>query len=381
MLRRSFSWLDAFAIIWNQTVAFLLVTLQPLFVGALVDQEHFGLAGAGSVVSTNMFGCFFGALATVWLLRHFEVKLLVASGTILMVTGAVWAGLTVSSPLVFLAANATAGIGTGIAMSSGSACASAFARPERIFAGIMIGQTVAGTLLMLVGQEVLRDLGVGGGLFAFAALCATQLLLLSRFVEPPAAMDRSVPVAAVGRVTLPVLVSFCLFYIANSGIYANLERLAHVAGLSDRWIGPVLALSQVFGVVGAAVAAWLSVRFDRRTAIFIACAVIAAVTFALSQTRGTFVFASSVGLFIAAISFAVPFYFGALADGDPTGRAVVLGQLAMLLGFAIGPAMAGVVAEARSLSTMGVAACGVFMLAFLAATAISPRGTTASACE
>ena len=378
-LKRSFAWLDAFAIIWNQTIAFLLVTLQPILVGALVDQAHFGLAAAGRVVSTNMFGCFLGALGTVWLIRHFEVRLLVAFGTLVMLTGEVMAGLTVGAPSAFFVANATAGLGTGVTMSSGSACASAFERPDRLFAGIMIGQTIAGTLLMLVGEPVLRSVGIDGGLFALAALCATQLLLLSRFAEPPAAMDRVVPANAAIRITLPVLASCCLFYIANSGIYANFERLAHVAGLNDVWIGPVLAFSQAFGVVGAAVAARLSVRLDRRNAIFIACGMISAVTFVLSQTHGTMVFAGSLALFMAAISFAVPFYFGALADGDPTGRALVLGQLALLLGFAIGPAVAGVIAEAHSLQTTCVAACGLFMLAFVAATAMRRPGTTASA--
>ena len=231
---------------------------------------------------------------------------------------------------------------------------------------------------MLVGQPVLRNLGVGGALFALAALCATQVLLLSRFAEPPAAMDRGIPAGTAIRGAMPVLISLCLFYVALSGIYANLERLAHVEGLNDRWIGPVLAFTQVFGIVGAACAAWISVRLERRSAIFIACAIIAAATFALSRAHGTMAFAGVVGLFMAAISFAVPFYFGSLAGGDPTGRAVVLGQLAMLLGFAIGPGFAGFVAETHSLSTMCIAGCGVFLLAFLSAGAMSRTGTAVS---
>lgn len=362
----------ALAVLWNQAVAFLFVTIQPIFVGALIDHAHYGLAAAGLLVSANMAGSFAGAGLALWLVGRAPVRSVLTVGITLMVMGNVAAGMTVDWPLGLGAASIVSGLGVGIAMSIGSATASAFRNPDRLFAMIMAAQTATGALLLLVGPTLIASFGIGTALFGIAAICATQYLVLPAFATPPVLPTAGTP-QRLGSVAWLTLGSLALYYVANSGLWASLERVALAGGVPPAWVGPVFAGAELFAVLGSALAAVLSVRVERLRAIQWACAATGGIALLLAWPVGVGTTILLIALFVAAMSFAVPFYFGLLALAESSGRGVVLAQLALMLGFAIGPGMAGAVAEAGGLPAMHVAITALFGAAWLVA-AVAQRG-------
>jgi hypothetical protein len=83
---------------------------------------------------------------------------------------------------------------------------------------------------------------------------------------------------------MPVICFFavCFTYINIGGYYTYIELAAHVDGIAEDWIGPLLTWSSIFAIVGC-VLAYLCTRFGLFKPLLVSLLAMAAIVIMLSN--------------------------------------------------------------------------------------------------
>jgi MFS family permease len=164
-----------------------------------------------------------------------------------------------------------------------------------------------------------------------------------------------------------LLASLAAHYLANNGVWAHLERIGVDAEIEHTAIGASLAVGQAVGLLGSGLAIWLADRVKRTFAVGVGVGLTALSCLLLISTHDALHLGFCVALFIGSLSFTVPFYLGALAAQDETGRLVMAGQMAVMVGLFLGPTIAAWLVTNFSMSVMLLASLGGFAVALLCA--------------
>jgi predicted MFS family arabinose efflux permease len=246
-----------------------------------------------------------------------------------------------------------AGFGAGVLVASAAASAAALANPDRAFGLVLFCQTLTGAVGLYFAPAILDAVGLSGLFLGLAGLSLSVAAVAPCFLEPQeSGAEGGAWRALFGPIALLLLASLFVHYVANNGVWAHLERIGVEAKIAPRTIGAALAIGQAFGLVGSALAMLLAQRMPRLIAIVVGVILSAGAAVLLTFTNGPLLLGAGVALFIGSLSFAVPFFLGALAARDGTGRLVVFGQLAITAGLFTGPAVAAAIVTAASMDTM-----------------------------
>jgi hypothetical protein len=189
---------------------------------------------------------------------------------------------------------------------------------------------------------LLGSISVQGIFYCLAALSFIALPLL-HLMPAQGAEENLDGEGAPSMLRLPVLLtlgSLLLFYVFNNAIWAFLDRIGVDAGIPLPTVGLALGVSMFGGIFGAILSVVISVRFGRFLPIlagfllFMLFGGILAVPFSTS-TYFVATFALN-----ATLAFLVAYLLGTCASLDSSGRVVVVANIMITLGLAIGPAMA-----------------------------------------
>jgi hypothetical protein len=235
-----------------------------------------------------------------------------------------------------------AGIGTGMVAGFGSAGISATRDPDRNFGLVLFSQFLFGAVGLYALPYLLGTISVQGIFYCLAALSCIALPMLH--LMPAYAVEEDLGGGkAPSMLRLPVFLalgSLLLFYVFNNAIWAYLDRIGVDAGIPLQTVGLALGVSMFGGIVGAMLSVIISVRFGRFLPIsagfllFMLFSSLLAFPFGISTY-----FVATFGL-NAALAFLVAYLLGTCASLDSSGRVVVLANIMITLGLAIGPAMA-----------------------------------------
>lgn len=376
------AWPAAVAVVWVSSVAALFLSLQPLLVGRLVDAAGMTLQQAANVPSANMLGTLAGSALTLLLLGRFGVRRLMLLGIALFALGELLSAVLVASPAGLAAARLVAGCGMGISIAGAAATVVALPSPERVFAAMVFFQALSGAALLLAAPELFESIGVRGVFVTLATLAVVSCATIPFYAQPAPRHEARVPgTTLISLPTLMLLGSLFVYYVANNGVWAHFERVGVDAGVPTHEISAALSIGQLCSLAGALAAAILSARISRRAAIGSGVVGIAIATAMLLGIKGPSLLLASVALFMGSICFVVPFYLGALAALDASGRFVVMGNLALMGGLFLGPALAAAVATRSSLQSMLVFSIALFAVALILALMALKRGTVSCSTE
>ncbi|MNV78249.1 hypothetical protein D3C71_1717280 [compost metagenome] len=129
-------------------------------------------------------------------------------------------------------------------------------------------------------------------------------------------------------------------------------------------------------LVPAALAAWLEKRWSVRT-VLLAGPLAQAILVLVIVNGTTFVpYAAAASVFAAVMIFTHTFAFGALAQLDPSGRALSATPAMLMIGAALGPIVGGTLVKQFGYESLGIAALVIDALAIYAFTRI-PKSSTA----
>lgn len=337
------------------TIAVLMVGVQPILLGALVEAGHVSLEGVGIVAMAEIIMLGLGVVLGDTLLpgaRLRQITILAALCTAaldLLTLQAVGDG-------GMAAVRAGAGLAEGVLIWGTTGVIVRTAQPARIGGVFFVLQTIAQALLGLaLANAIIPHWGWPGGFVALGLLALLPCLLA--FVQP-ARLSPLAPPAVSGfrwsaRTLQPLAVVF-LQLAALGSFWAYIEPLGQAVGLNAQAAQSLVAAVLVMQVIGGSVAA-VAVRRLPLVPTLVCCSmVLAAVTATVYQlpSGGVRSFSIACAAFGFVWLFMLPFHIGLAFRADPSGRLAGLVPAAQLLGSALGPLTASFMVEGNDASAV-----------------------------
>lgn len=318
-----------------------VLMMAPLLVGGYIDRLGFSPGQAGYLISADMAGMGLATIPAMWWLDRWSWHKVVQASLVL---SALLTGLSgfLGQFDALWATRFAAGLCNGTALSVCLAALGLSANPVRGYGLWVVGQLAFGAL----GLAVMPALLAAWGLQGFYTVMAVILLLPLGVLNGLATGRNKIASQEQRGEGVPLLpVSLAIggllaFYIGLSSVWAYIERLGLAIPLSAQSIGNVLFVASLAGIIGALTAAALDKRFGHIIPVSLGVAVMLG-AIALLLPASVWAYVAATIVFKFAWTFILPFLLGAINGADPGGRAVVIANIVIGGGLAIGPALAG----------------------------------------
>jgi hypothetical protein len=361
----------------------MMLGLQPLLLGALIEEHRLSIAQLGQAATMEqlLLGLVSAVLGGLAPRRHLRVA--AGLGCLLLIAGNV-ASLYASDFYVVLS-RAVCGAGGGVLVWIAGIIIAFSYNPARL-SGIYVGAQAVSQFLLaaILPGTAMRSWGANGG---FAALGIVTLLALVATVGLPAQVGGVKSARTAGPVNAAALFGLAagfLFMAAVVGLYVFIEPLAAVAGVSSSLAEYATAANLAAQIGGAA----LCVIFSRQIVPHVEAALMASIgLFVLalalvSVHLGGAMFMAGVALHGSVWTIGLSLFTPFLILVDPTRRGAVLLSGMLLLGGSAGPLLTGWFATDTRLTpvlwTTAVLTVG-WMIAMLAARMLRQRSGVATA--
>lgn len=343
--------------------ALLVLGVQPVLLGAMVQEGRIAEAQVGNLVTIEMLAMVFGSLAGIGLLRKMGARVVI--GLAGLVLAAMNLAMTGQSGIAILSSlRGVAGLSEGVLVASALVAISRVARVERASAIFLAAQTllqavVAATLPFIVAGSSRTDtallaLAIAGAIAAAAALSLPQHL-------EPAAPDSER--GALTPASLTALLGAGLFLGAIVSVWSYFGLWLIHYGYPPTFEGTAISLCLVAQVIGALTAARFGERLPNRQTIS-ACALAGALLIALffaGRGNSTAILAVSMAFGFIWL-FTLPFFAGWLIEIDPGRRAVLYLTAFQLGGAALLPSLAGIAVGSYSVDAALIFSGAIFLI-------------------
>lgn len=331
-----------------QVIGGLVTQMSPLMIGGFMQGLSLSARDAGFVASVEFLTLAVTAIAIAPVLPRLSNRSvgLVAVALALLAQGA----SIFSASLALLALlRGVAGIGEGALYAvSLSIIASRSRNPDKIYGYFQLAWAMGSVVLFSVGGQLTAAFGHRGilGLIAAVTLVLAPLLLFIPKArggrEDGPAVHTPPSVLLHGVMTLAAI---ALYLTASAALYAFSAPLGERAGLDAGAVGYALTAGTLVGLAGAGAATAVNVRWGRAIPIsgFSIGFAIVALMLCFSRNPTAYVFAIVASCVI--FYFSMPYLFGLAAALDRHGRWAAAAGSGYLIGFAIGPLVAGSVID------------------------------------
>ena len=257
---------------------------------------------------------------------------------------------------LLIIARVVAGIGLGLLVAAGNATIASAADPQKLFARVFtLGQLLAAALLFFVVPEFIDRWSFHGsyGLLAVLVLLMLPLVMMLPDRTPTAQDDSHGPGTSWRLFIMPTVLAMALIGASDGSIWTFTERIAANLGMNTQQAGNVLAVSLIAGVAGAALSTLVGTRWGTRMPIAAGGALLAGAYFVVATTNSPMLYTvfqiGAIGVF----GFFLPYLYGINGRLDASGRIMVAGSGAHVIGMGIGPAVAGQVVMMSGYAGMG----------------------------
>lgn len=348
------------------TIAVLMVGVQPILLGELVEARQVSLEGVGIVAMAEIIMLGLGVVLGDALLPGARLR------SITLVAGVCAAGLDLLTLLAtgdgaLTGVRAAAGLAEGVLIWGTTGVVVRTANPARVGGIFFVAQTLAQALLgVVLAHAIIPHWGWRGGFVALGLLALLPCLLA--FVQPARLSPLAPPAVSGFRWSAAILQPLAVVFLQLATLgsfWAYLEPLGKAAGFDARSAQTLVAAVLAMQVVGGSLAA-LAVRRLPVVSTLVACSVLLAiVTTAAHQlpSGSTRDFALACALFGFVWLFMLPFHIGLAFRADPSGRLAGLVPAAQLLGSAFGPLTASFIVEGENASAVPLLSAGFALAA------------------
>ncbi|MDR3438754.1 hypothetical protein [Telmatospirillum sp.] len=355
------------------STALLMLGLQPILLGELVDKhvitmEGVGIVAMGEIVALGVGVALGDAVLPLARYRLIAAMAALAVGTLDAAT------LQVTGDAAFSALRGAAGLAEGVLVWIATSLIVRTDKPDRLAAIFMVVQTISQTgMALALATCVVPQGGWRGGFLVLAA--ATSVCALLALGLPPGLRPLTPPTTektfSWSTTTLLPLATAFLQMAAIGSLWAYLEPLGVRVGFGPEGAQAMVSEVLCLQVAGGMSAIWLVRRFDIAPTLGTGALVLAAVAGGiwLLPAGATLKFSLFCAVFGFSWLFLMPFHFGLALRVDAKGRIAMLVPAAQLLGSAFGPLTASLVVSGDDatpvpLISLGFAACTVALVLF-----------------
>lgn len=354
------------------SIALLMIGLQPILLGEMVDTHHASLEGVGVIAMSEIVALGLGIVLGDVLLPVSRLR------SVTLFAAALVAGLDVLTARLtgdasLAAIRATAGLGEGVLMWVTTCVIIRSPTADRLSGIFLTVQTLAQAGVAAVfARAVIPHASWQGGFEVLAMLSLLACVLSPRLPATltPRLHAASKPFAWSVTSAMPLLIAFVQMAALGS-LWAYLEPIGRQAGLTAQDAQTAISAVLFMQVAGGVVAAG-AVRHVDNTATLIAGAVVLTLisTGILVLPGGhVAVFLTLCAVFGFAWLFLMPFHIGLALRLDPSGRVAVLVPGFQLLGTAFGPLVSSLVVRGDDAGRVPFVTLGFAVSAIVVATA------------
>ncbi|WP_028225007.1 MFS transporter [Paraburkholderia ferrariae] len=328
------------------SIALLMVGLQPILLGAMVDTRHASLEGVGVIAMSEIVALGIGVVLGDVLLPVSRLRAITLLAAIII---SALDGLTalLTGDMSLAIVRAAAGVGEGVLVWV-TTCVIVRSRTADRIAGIFLTvQTLAQTgVAAVLARAVIPHWSWQGGfvtLSAVALLPCVLLLWLPGNLKP-LSHHAGQPFAWSISAATPLLISFVQMAALGS-LWAYLEPIGQRAGLNAEAAQTAVSAVLFMQVVGGVVSSGAVRHLDNMKTLTVGAVVIALIPVGVITLPSGHVvsFIALCGAFGFAWLFLMPFQIGLALRLDTSGRVATLTPGAQLLGTAFGPLVSSLV--------------------------------------
>ena len=326
---------------WMTVVGTLGILFLPLIVTGLIDDLGLTKQQAGYLAAAEMAGvAIMSGSGVIWVRRVDWCNVASLACAVLVAANFLSASINTFAP-IFLARFAV-GATSGVLLAIGLACHSDGKNADRIFGYWVACQMTVSSIGYLSLPIVRSAWGVGGLFVAFAVLSVTAFVSICfmprRGIARPS-VDATQGIMAVGNFL--ALFGALLFFMAQGGIWAFVERLGISSQLTTTEISFALTISSYFGIVGGLARNWIATLIGSSGPFYFVMA---------GQFTMLFLFAAEPGNLLFAVAVCMLQFFWAMGMAsllaglnmiDDSGRLILLMMAIAKVGYSIGPALMG----------------------------------------
>lgn len=341
-------------------ITIVLAVIVPQWIEAGVADDV-----ANYIVASEKAGMMLSALGLTAIINKVSWRRL---GLVYFLSLAVTSALTANTtdPTLLALLRFVCGIAEGGVISLMTAAAVSAGTADRTF-GLYLAATL---ILAYVGFQCFDLLLAAGGLpYVFYAMSAISLLvalLVPAFPLNPRATRRDGLSADAGKTVWRflwlALVATALFEACIMAIWNNIVNTAAVSGFSDESIGFGMNNGLFAGIFGGLAAFALADRYGRGMALVVGVlAMVASLAIVIVLPGGVpFILVST--LFMFSWMFTLPYFVGAVAALDTTGRSATLSIGFQTGGLMLGPLLSGAILGATDNDYSALPYVGIALL-------------------
>ncbi len=329
-------------------VAALILLVAPVVVGQLIAEYAFSLEQAGYIIAVELAGISLATVPALWWMNHINWRRAAYMAIAAMVAVNI-ASVWMQSFPALLMMRSLASLAAGSLMVICLAAIGMTENKDRNFGFWVVGQLVLGA----IGLVSLPLLFQRTGLWAFYVGVTIAILALIPFVRylPTAAAANATSrsdaaswplIDAIKRAPSAALgiLGIFVFYIVISGVWTYVERIGTAASISGPIIGVTLSVATVMGIIGAGLASASGGRVARHYMICLGFGLLLASVLMLWQSPAMLRYVIAVLIFKFTWTFILPFMLASISMSDPSGKLIVLTNMVIGGGLAVGPALA-----------------------------------------
>lgn len=313
--------------------------VSPVITGQMATQMSWSAGTIGLLMAGELAGASLISIPAMWLLRGMAPRRLAAISAILFIVANVASGAT-TDITAFFAARVIAGAAGGVLSVICLIAAARSANPPRAFAFWTAGQTVSAAVGLFYLPNLFTVTGLGGvyDLLAVAGLVA--LVTLGGFAGERMALPPShdAPKRRAARFNLLAIFAY---YIAIGGAWAFAGIPASEIGFSDAGIGALTSGAMTAGILGSILASYVGGSSLRGRFVMGSYALLLGCFAVITLTKDHLLFSAAIIVLQVLWSFLVPLLLASLAESDDSGVMVILSNMIIGGGAALGPLLAG----------------------------------------
>lgn len=317
--------------------------VMPFIVTAMMQGYGIDETLAGDLVSVQLVTMGLAGILVSWLRARVPVRALVVGSALLIIAANVLCALGSGIHALQLGRCLT-GLGEGALMASAGAIIAGGVDAHRLFSvlGFVIAGVAAAALIL---TPMLFDaIGPRGLFWLLAASPVAVVALAWKLPTTAAAADEAPLLAGFGvRGAMPLLLSFGLVWTGLSALWVFAELIGTNGGLSLAQVGTCLAIGQVAGLAGPVASGRYGERLGLRRSIAAVNVLMAIAGAMMIFGRGAWPYTVAVSLLSIGSMYLSPCYRSQMAAIDPAGRVVATSVAFYTFGFALAPALVGLI--------------------------------------